>query len=144
MINIALHNHSDFSIDKNSINDLTNLVLNNHGYTNGEINIIITDDDSLRKMKIQFFNEDVFTDVIAFNIEESPFEGEIYISYHRVIDNAQKFNQPIEVELKRVVVHGLLHLCGHEDSTPKLKNNMSSLEDNFLKQFNQLVIIDNA
>ena len=140
MIEISLYNDSSLSIDIDSINDLANLILNNHGYVSGKINITITDDDSLRKMKKKFFNKNVFTDVIAFNIEETPFEGEIYISYHRVEDNAKKFNQKFQDEFKRVVIHGLLHLCGHEDSTVTEKKNMNLIEDKFLNQFNQSII----
>ena len=140
MIDVTLHDDSELSIGSEPVNDLANLVLNDHGHISGKINIIVTDDDSLREMKNFFFNEDVFTDVIAFNIEDDPFEGEIYISYHRVIDNAKKFGEQIEEEFKRVMVHGLLHLCGHEDSTVELKNDMSLMEDRFLNQFNQFVI----
>ena len=91
-------------------------------------------------MKKKFFNEDVFTDVIAFNIENDPFEGEIYISYHRVQDNAERYNQKFQDEFKRVIIHGLLHLCGHEDSTRTEKKNMRLIEDKFLDEFNYSVI----
>ena len=140
MIDTTLHNDSNLSIDSDSISDLANLILNNHGHVSGKINIIITDDDSLREIKNFFFNQDVFTDVIAFNIENNPFEGEIYISYHRVKENAKKFNQKFQDEFKRVMIHGLLHLCGYEDSTTAEKENMSLKEDKFLNQFNQSVI----
>ena len=140
MIEINLHNSFDISIDINSICDLSNLILNKYNYISGKLSVIITDDESLRKMKIKFFNEDVFTDVIAFNIEDSPFEGEIYISYDRVQDNAKLYKQKFEEEFKRVIIHGLLHLCGHEDSTASEKENMSLLEDKFLNQFTHSVI----
>jgi len=140
MIEITLHNNSNLSFNSDSINNLSNLIFNNHGYLHGKINIIITDDNTLREMKKKFFNEDVFTDVIAFNIEDDPFEGEIYISYHRVKDNAETYNQEVQDEFKRVIIHGLLHLCGYEDSTTTEKENMRLIEDNFLNQFNYSVI----
>ena len=140
MIEINLYNNSILSIDRDSIQNLSNLVLNNHGYLSGKINIIITDDESLREMKLEFFNEDVFTDVIAFNLEQDPFEGEIYISSVRVEDNAKIYKQRFEDELKRVIIHGLLHLCGHKDSTTSEKENMNLLEDKFLSQFIHSVI----
>ena len=140
MIDINLYNNSILSIDRDSIQNLSNLVLNNHGYLSGKINIIITDDESLREMKLEFFNEDVFTDVIAFNLEQDPFEGEIYISSDRVEDNAKIYKQRFEDELKRVIIHGLLHLCGHKDSTTSEKENMNLLEDKFLSQFIHSVI----
>ena len=140
MIEISLHNDSNLSFDSDSINNLSNLIFNNHGYLYGKINIIITDDETLRGMKKKFFNEDVFTDVIAFNIEDDPFEGEIYISYHRVQDNAKRYNQKFQDEFKRVIIHGLLHLCGHEDSTETERKNMRLIEDKFLNEFNYSVI----
>tara|TARA_B110000196_G_scaffold190487_1_gene163179 strand:+ start:19 stop:447 length:429 start_codon:yes stop_codon:yes gene_type:complete len=140
MIEINLYNNSILSIDRDSIQNLSNLVLNDHGYLSGKINIIITDDESLREMKLEFFNEDVFTDVIAFNLEQDPFEGEIYISSDRVEDNAKIYKQRFEDELKRVIIHGLLHLCGHKDSTTSEKENMNLLEDKFLSQFIHSVI----
>jgi len=140
MIETILHNDSELSVNSDTVGDLSNLVLNYHGHESGKINIIVTDDDSLRKMKKEFFNENVFTDVIAFNIEDNPFEAEIYISFHRVVENAKKYNQKLENEFKRVIIHGLLHLCGHKDSTAELKGKMSLVEDNFLNEFNKSVI----
>ena len=140
MIEINLYNNSILSIDRDSIQNLSNLVMNDHGHLSGKINIIITDDESLREMKLEFFNEDVFTDVIAFNLEQDPFEGEIYISSDRVEDNAKIYKQRFQDELKRVIIHGLLHLCGHKDSTTSEKENMNLLEDKFLSQFIHSVI----
>ena len=140
MIETALHNNSNLLINNDSISDLTSLILSNYGHSSAKINIIITDDETLRKMKKEYFDQDLFTDVIAFNIEENPFEGEIYISYHRVKDNATKFNQTFQNEFKRVLIHGLLHLCGHKDATNKEKTKMSLTEDSFLAQFKNSVI----
>ena len=67
----------------------------------------MTDDDTLRLMKKEYFNQDLYTDVIAFNIDDDPFEGEIYISHDRIKDNAKKFNQSFEDELKRILIHGV-------------------------------------
>ena len=140
MIKTNLFNKSDLLINSDSINDLVKLILTNYKYTSANINIIITDDDTLRKMKKKYFNKNIFTDVIAFNIDNNPFEGEIYISYHRIKDNAIKFNQSFEDEFKRVLIHGLLHLCGYEDSTNEEKINMSSMEDKFLEEFHESVM----
>lgn len=142
MIEINCHNDSNLSFLSKSIYNLSTLVLNEHNYSCAKINIIIIDDNSLREMKKKYLNEDAFTDVIAFNIEQDPFEGEIYISYDRVIDNAKMYNQKIENEFKRVIIHGLLHLCGYEDSTITEKKYMSKTEDVFLNKFTQTIISD--
>lgn len=140
MIETILHNDSNILINGKYINDLASLVLADHGLSSGIINIIVTDDESLKKLKNKYFDENIYTDVIAFNIDEDPFEGEVYISHHRVKDNAKSYNQTFQDEFKRVLIHGLLHLCGHEDYTDDERHSMSLIEDKFLNQFNKEVV----
>ena len=140
MIILDVHNNSDININDKAVENLINLVLNKYGLSNGKINLIITSDKILREMKKNYFNQNYFTDVIAFNIEENPFEGEIYISHQRVKENAIKYKQNFQEELKRVIIHGVLHLCGKEDSTKKEKSEMTSLEDLFLKSFSKKLL----
>ena len=140
MINVVLHNESDISFKNKSIVKLSNVVLSKFGYKSGLVNIIVLDDESLRKMKKKYFKEDVYTDVITFNLNEDPFEGEIYISYHRVIENARLFSKNFENEFKRVLIHGLLHLCGLEDYDVDMKAKMTEMENLFIHKFNQSVV----
>ena len=142
MNDFELYNDSILSINNQTVNKLIDLVLGNYGFSSAKISIIITDDNKLRKMKKKYFNVDTFTDVIAFNLEDDPFEGEIYISYERVKENALNFNQSINDEMKRVMIHGLLHLCGFEDFTKEDKKQMTSLEDDFMKK-NEIGILVN-
>jgi len=135
MISVDLHNKSNIDLDQESIRGLLELVLSDNKHQTAKINIIITDDDSLRLMKKEYFNQDVYTDIIAFNIDEDPFEGELYISHDRVSDNAKKFDQTFEGELKRILIHGTLHLCGFDDQTQEDKLKMTSMEENYLKKF---------
>ena len=81
------------------------------------LNIIIEDDEFLRELKKKYFNQDIYTDVITFNLEDKnePIDGEIYISLPRVIDNSKTYNSNISKEFKRVIIHGILHLFGYED-----------------------------
>ena len=140
MISVDLHNKSNIDLDQESIRGLLELVLSDNKHQVAEINIIITDDDSLRLMKKEYFNQDVYTDIIAFNIDEDPFEGELYISHDRVSDNAKKFNQTFEGELKRILIHGTLHLCGFDDQTKEDKLKMTSMEENYLKKFSGKIL----
>ena len=140
MIKIDIYNDSDLSIDSKSIEKFVTLIIQDHGYSSAIINLIITDDEALRKMKKKYFNQDYYTDVIAFNIEKDPFEGEIYISYDRVKNNASQYNQSFQKEFKRVIIHGLLHLYGYKDSTNNEKIKMTSLEEKFLKKFNENIL----
>ena len=98
------------------------------------VTIIMSDDETLRKFKLNFFKQDVLTDVIAFNLEDKgePIEGEIYISLNRVKENAKEFNEELIDELKRVIIHGCLHLIGYDDDTSQEKKQMTSLENRYL------------
>ena len=140
MISVDLHNKSNIELNQESIRGLLELVLSDNRHQSADINIIITDDDSLRLMKKEYFNQDVYTDIIAFNIDEDPFEGELYISHDRVSDNAKKFNQTFEGELKRILIHGTLHLCGFDDQTKEDKSKMTSMEEDYLKKFSGKIL----
>ncbi len=140
MITVEIHNEFDIQLDKSSIQSLLENILLDNKQNTGSINIIMTDDDSLRLMKKEYFNQDLYTDVIAFNIDDDPFEGEIYISHDRIKDNAKKFNQSFEDELKRILIHGSLHLCGYDDKTRKEKLEMTSLEENYLEKFKEPIL----
>ena len=140
MITVDIHNEFDVQLNKSSIQGLLENILFDNKHNTGSINIIMTDDDTLRRMKKEYFNQDLYTDVIAFNIDDDPFEGEIYISHDRIKDNAKKFNQSFEDELKRILIHGSLHLCGYDDQTPQDKSEMTSLEENYLEKFKKPIL----
>ena len=140
MITVEIHNEFDIQLNKSSIQSLLENILLDNKQNTGSINVIMTDDDTLRLMKKEYFNQDLYTDVIAFNIDDNPFEGEIYISHDRIKDNAKKFNQSFEGELKRILIHGSLHLCGYDDKTPKEILEMTSLEENYLEKFKDSIL----
>ena len=109
-------------------------VLSDKKILDGVVTIIMSDDETLRKFKLNFFKQDVLADVIAFNLEDQgeAIEGEIYISLNRVKENAKEFNEELIDELKRVIIHGCLHLIGYDDSTIQEKKQMTSLENRYL------------
>ena len=82
----------------------------------GEVNYIFCDDEYLHKINLEYLNHDTLTDVISFDYTMgNEINGDIFISIERVKDNAIDFNVPFEEELKRVLVHGILHYCGFKD-----------------------------
>ena len=85
---------------------------------------------------------DIYTDVITFNLEDEgePLEGEIYISWDRVKDNAQTLRVDADEELKRMVVHSSLHLVGYEDDTADAKAEMVKLEEKHLNLNSQTLL----
>ncbi|NOT75229.1 MAG: rRNA maturation RNase YbeY [Cyclobacteriaceae bacterium] len=91
---------------------------------------ILCSDDFLKSLNKQFLNHSTYTDILSFDTSEGDrIEGEIYISIPRVRENAKKFGQSFDQELRRVVVHGLLHFLGHQDKTIQQKTQMRIKEE---------------
>jgi len=107
----------------------------------GEINIIFHEDEFLLALNKQYLNHDTLTDIITFdNSEGNILNGDIYISIERVEENSKQFCCSFEEELLRVIVHGILHLCGYEDKSIASRKKMREKEEkalfNFKTQFN--------
>jgi len=100
------------------------------------LNIVITNDDELLKINQQFLKHNYYTDIITFDFsEKNNLTGELYLSLERINENASLYNQTQIQELKRVIIHGLLHLCGYSDKTDAEKRTMIEKENFYLKMF---------
>ena len=113
-------------------------VIQSEGYKAGEINYIFCSSEYHRQMNRDFLGHDYFTDAITFEDRESRVEegivaGEVYIDVDTVTDNAPLYNSLPINEMRRVIVHGALHLCGHKDKTPWAEKNMRRMENKYLK-----------
>ena len=122
MINLEIINNFDNTIrlsNKLIEKNIFNLISNESKYTKSNISIIIVDDEYLRNLKIKYFNMDIFTDVITFDLSDDNgvLDAEVYISWDRINENAEKYKQNIDSEIKRMIIHGCLHLVGFNDST---------------------------
>jgi probable rRNA maturation factor len=96
----------------------------------GEINYIFCDDEYLHKINLEYLNHDTLTDIISFDYTVgNELNGDIFVSVERVKDNAADFNVSFEEELKRVLVHGILHYCGYKDKGEAEELLMRSKED---------------
>ena len=113
-------------------------VIRREGYQAGEINYIFCSSDYHRQMNRDFLGHDYYTDVITFEERESRLEdgvvaGEVYIDVATVTDNAELYKSLPINEMRRVIIHGALHLCGHKDKTPWAEKNMRRMENKYLK-----------
>lgn len=102
---------------------------------------IFCSDKYLLEINRQYLNHDDYTDIITFNLSDSPVpvNGEIYISVDRVKDNALKFSTSFRQELHRVIFHGALHLCGYKDKTAKDEKLMRAKEDECLTRYKKVL-----
>ena len=96
------------------------------------ISYIFCSDEYVHKLNVEYLNHDTLTDILTFPYSRSPIEGDIFISIDRVKDNAKDINNSFENELHRVIIHGVLHLCGYLDETDEDEAMMRKKEDEAL------------
>jgi probable rRNA maturation factor len=102
----------------------------------GQINFVFTSDEEILKTNIQYLDHSTYTDIITFDYcEGSTISGDIIISVERVKENAEKFKTEFSDELKRVIIHGVLHLCGYADKTKSASALMRKKENSALNKF---------
>lgn len=102
----------------------------------GEINYIFCDDEYLHKINVEYLNHDTLTDIISFDYSiGNELHGDIFVSIERVKENAVDFEVAFEEELKRVLVHGILHYCGYKDKAEAEELLMRSKEDEKIAMF---------
>ena len=111
---------------------LTNL-LNKEAKILGDISIIFVSDSYLLEMNQKYLNHDYYTDIITFDYcDMNIVSGDLFISVDRVQENAETFDVDVLTELHRVMIHGVLHLCGYKDKTEEEERNMRELENKYL------------
>ncbi|WP_106793700.1 rRNA maturation RNase YbeY [Aquimarina sp. Aq78] len=113
-----------------------NAVILSENKSEGEINFILCDDKYLLKINQDFLDHDTFTDVISFdNTIGNQLNGDIFISAERVKDNANEFMVSEEEEMRRVLIHGVLHFCGYKDKSDIDESLMRQKEEEKLLMF---------
>ena len=126
----------DFELpDRDAVLDWIHRVVRSEDKRIGSVSYIFCSDDYLVQINIEYLNHDTLTDIITFPYATSPIEGDIFISIDRVRDNAKDFGVPFEQELRRVIIHGVLHLCGYGDKTAAEALVMRGKEDAALTMY---------
>lgn len=125
------------AIDQRGVTAWIEQVAAAHQRRVGDINFIFVDDETILSINRQFVHHDYYTDHIGFDYCEADFlSGDIYISLDTVRSNAEKFGVLYDDELHRVIIHGILHLCGIEDKEPHQRAVMEEEENKALAMNN--------
>lgn len=134
---INFNYEADFDLDPESdYIDWVSRVILSEGKTVGDINYIFCDDDYLHSINVQYLDHDTLTDVISFDYSENNvISGDVFISVERVQENAMEYNVSFCQELKRVIIHGVLHYCGYKDKTDSEVVTMRNKENEKIKMF---------
>ena len=123
-------------IGKREVSAWVKAVAAKHGFRVGDVSYIFCSDEHILNVNKEYLQHDYYTDIITFDYTEGKrISGDIFISLDTVSSNAEKFNASYEDELHRVIIHGVLHLCGVNDKTSKERKVMEKEEDEALRMF---------
>ena len=102
----------------------------------GELNFILCSDAYLLEINKEYLQHDTYTDIVTFDSSETDdvIPGDIFISVERTDENARKFGVSARDELHRVIIHGVLHLCGYHDKKKSDKIRMTEKENEYLQR----------
>lgn len=104
-----------------------------YGKKVGEIAYIFVDDEEILRVNREYLQHDYYTDIITFDYDEDDtISGDLVISLDTVRSNAELFGKPYDEELHRVIIHGILHLCGINDKGPGEREQMEAAENRAL------------
>ncbi|HOO69081.1 MAG TPA: rRNA maturation RNase YbeY [Bacteroidales bacterium] len=140
MILFHIYN-TDFKLsNRRAIKSWIRTVLDSYGKKTGDINIIFCDSEYLLEINKKYLKHDYYTDVITFPYTEAKstkIDGDIFIDVETVRLNAKKYVQTFKNEILRVIIHGILHLTGKDDSTKEQQTEMRNAEDTALRLFTE-------
>lgn len=131
---IEFHSENGFDLpNENQICDWMIATAKEESKHIGALNYIFCDDEYLHKINVEFLDHDTYTDIITFDYcVGDEVIGDIYVSIERVKENAKEYSDSFEEELHRVLIHGLLHLCGYKDKTEEEELIMRGKENYYL------------
>jgi probable rRNA maturation factor len=125
----------DFQLNQTAlIRDWINETIQAENAKLEQLNIIFCSDSFLLQVNLEYLEHDTFTDIITFHYSSLPdIEGDLFISIDRILENARQFQVDAETELHRVIIHGVLHLCGYGDKTKEEIQVMRQKENAYLE-----------
>ena len=124
------------ALDERKIGKWIRAVAADYGFAVGNINYIFCSDERELEVNRQFLGHDYYTDVITFDYSTpATLNGDIFISLDTVRSNAQQLNIAFDHELRRILIHGILHLTGQGDKTPETKAQMTAKEEKALAKW---------
>ena len=135
MINFYFDHIDTLEIQPEISSWLENIIIK-EGKKIGKIDYIFCDDDQLLQVNRDFLQHDYYTDIITFDyVKGKTISGDIFVSLQRIKDNAETLSADVERELKRVLAHGVLHLCGYKDKTIEDAKKMREKEEFYLNLY---------
>lgn len=134
---ISFNYETDFELsDETAISNWLSQVILSESKKEGDINYVFCDDEYLHKINVEYLDHDTLTDIISFDYSVgNELHGDIFVSVERVVDNAKDFEVSFDEELKRVLVHGILHYAGYKDKSEEDELKMRQKEEEKIAMF---------
>jgi rRNA maturation RNase YbeY len=118
------------AIDKTRVKNWIKAVAESYNRKTGDVSYIFCNDERILQVNNQYLQHDYYTDIITFDYStDAIISGDIFISLDTVKSNSETFNTDFTEELHRIIIHGILHLCGNDDKTPALRAAMTEKEN---------------
>ena len=118
------------AIDKSKVKSWIKAVAESYGRKTGDVSYVFCNDERILQVNNQYLQHDYYTDIITFDYSTpSTISGDIFISLDTVKSNSEAFQTDYNTELHRIIIHGILHLCGNDDKTPELRALMTEKEN---------------
>lgn len=122
------------SMKRRKITNWIKIVANSYQKKTGDIAFIFCSDEKILEINNQYLQHDYYTDIITFDYsEDNTISGDIFISLDTVKSNANQFGTDYNTELNRIIIHGILHLCGINDKAPGEREHMTECENKALE-----------
>lgn len=141
MKNVFVNVEKDFALNRQKVHKVLSLLCQelDIGFAGMEINFVSS--ETMLALNKKFLNHKYDTDIITFDYscERNNLDGEIFISLHEAKKNSKLFRVPVDNELLRLIVHGILHMVGYDDRSPGKKKLMKQEEDRLVRKFRNQV-----
>lgn len=135
MKNVKIVTDKNILIDKAHVHSVIQKIKSQENFSIGSLQINILNSDYILELNKEYLKHNYNTDVITFNYSGSNenLDGEIFISFQDALGNALKFNVNLDIEILRLIIHGILHLLGFDDTTSKKKKILVSKENELVE-----------
>jgi rRNA maturation RNase YbeY len=135
MITVTVHRAAKgFRVPERTVTALIKGVCKREGISNARFSVVIVGDDAMKKIHQKFLRHNTVTDIITFSLEAENIDSEIYINLPQAKRQARQYGVTVSNELHRLIVHGVLHAAGYDDTSPRLQKKMFAVQERYIRE----------
>ncbi len=140
---VSVFDSPKFKVRKREIHKLLKFLSEDLGFKILSLDLYFVDSDRMREINKRFLDHDYDTDIVTLDYSRNPelIESDIFISHQTAEKNAEKFGVTLNNEIIRLIIHGVLHLTGYDDTTPNEKRKMKKKENELTKKYSDFELL---